>query len=487
MKILNLKILARAIGSLLFVETGMLLLCMCVSLIYREQDFKAFILSAAITFLLGFALRYAGRKSSLVLARRDAYIIVAFTWIIFSAFGMLPFLLTGSCSNISDAFFETVSGFTTTGSTIICHVESLSHGILFWRSLTHWTGGLGIVIFTMSIMPAAGEAGIRLFSAEATGPTHEKLHPRIRTTVNWLFLLYFFITLICGIALWLCGMDVFDSVNHALATTSTGGFSTHSESILYYHSSAIEYVETFFMFISGINFLLLFLVFQRRSIKALTGNTECRFYFVTVFIASLAACLALIFKDGHTVSDSIRLALFNVVSIQTTTGFTSDSLQTWWAPIQQVLLIVMIIGGCAGSTAGGAKCVRTITLLKAAMNHFRQMLHPNAFMPVRVNGFTVSEQTERALLGFIFWYAVLTGAATLFFSALSLSFPQAINLTICCLSNIGVSNALSCSPDIPLSDLPAIGKWVCSFLMLAGRLEFYPLLLIFTRSFWVKN
>ena len=487
MPVLNYKILARTIGSLLFVEAGMFLICLAVSAIYKEQDIMPFAFSALLAFFIGFILKYLGRNSGKVLNRRDAFFVVAVTWIIFSAIGMLPFLMTGTCLNVSDAFFETMSGFTTTGSTILHNLESLPHGILFWRSLTHWVGGLGIVIFTMALLPATGESNIRLFSAEATGPTHEKLHPRIRTTVKWLFSLYFLLTFVCTAALWGCGMNLFDSINHAMSTISTGGFSTHDNGIAYFHSSVIEYVETAFMFLSGINFFLLYLIFQKKNIRLLLHDSEFRFYFICILVTVGIASGTLMYFNGYTPEHAIRAALFNIISVQTTTGFVSENIAFWWHPVWFFLFFMIITGGCAGSTSGGVKCIRILTLGKTATTHFRHLLHPNAYMPVRVNRSIVSEAVEQGLLAFLTMYGVLLIVGTLCFSAMGLSFFDSINTVICCISNIGATDGLSYTPVTNLFTLSATGKWICSFLMLAGRLEIFPLLLPLVPAFWKNN
>jgi trk system potassium uptake protein TrkH len=484
---LNIKILFRAIGSLFLVETGMFLVCLIMSLCYGETDTSAFLYSALIAFFLGFVLKYLGRNSGNSLSQRDAFLIVTLTWIIFSLMGMLPLLFTGACTNTADAFLENMSGFTTTGVTILSNIDSLPHGTLFWRSMTHWIGGLGIIFFTIAILPTAGESNIRLFSAEATGPTHEKLHPRISTTAKWMFSLYFLLTLACAFCLWLAGMNVFDSINHAMSTTATGGFSTHSDGIMFYHSPAIEYVEIVFMFLSGINFPLLYLIFKRKSITTLIKNNEFDFYLLTVLAVSAVAAIALVFYSKYPVERAIRAALFNVISVQTTTGFVSENFSLWWRPFWICLFFSMVTGSCAGSTAGGIKCVRMLTLFKTAMKHFRQLLHPNAFMLVRVNHTTVTETIERSLLAFLFWYFALIVIGTFALSAMSVPIFDSINIITSCISNIGAIDGNVYSPITNIYTLPACAKWVCSFMMLAGRLEIFPILLPLLPSFWENN
>ena len=484
---LNFRILSRTIGSLLFVETGMFLLCLIMAVVYKEADLTAFALSAAVAFGLGLVLKYVGRRSGKTLGRRDAFFIVATTWIIFSSLGVLPMILSGVCTNLTDAFFESISGFTTTGTTVFSNVDLLPHGILLWRSLTQWIGGLGIVIFTMALLPATGESNIRLFSAEATGPTHERLHPRIATTVKWLFSLYIMLTLLCALCLSLCGLDVFDSINHAMSTTATGGFSTHTDGLLYFRNPAVEYVTALFMLLSGINFPLLYLLMQKRRMSTVLANNELRFYLYSILLLFLAATAALILHSHYAPLEAVRSALFHVISIQTTTGFVTDRFAAWWHPMWFVLFFVMITGGCAGSTSGGVKCIRVLTLMRTATNQFRQMLHPNAFLPIKVNQITMSSAMERGLLAFIFWYVLLLLAGTLVFSFLGLPFFQGINVAVCCLSNVGLCDAVVYAPMSELTLAPEAGKWMCAFLMLAGRLEIFPLLLPLAPAFWKEN
>lgn len=484
---LDIKILFRAIGSLFLVETGMFLICLIISLGYQETDTLAFLYSTLITFVTGIILRYVGRNSKNILSKRNAFLVVTLTWIIFSLMGMLPLLLTGSCTNVADAFLENMSGFTTTGVTILPNIDSLPHGILFWRSLTHWIGGLGIIFFTIAILSTGGESNIRLFSAEATGPTHEKLHPRISTTAKWMISLYFLLTMSCALCLWIAGMNIFDSINHAMSTTATGGFSTHSEGIMFYHSPAIEYVEIVFMFLSGINFPLMFLILKRKSLKMLIKNNEFNFYLFTVLAVSAIAAIALILYSKYPTEKAIRAALFNVISVQTTTGFASENFSLWWRPFWIFLFFSMLTGSCAGSTAGGIKCIRMLTIVKTAIKHFRQLLHPNALILVRINHTTVTENGERSLLAFIFWYFTLIAMGTFALSTMNISIFDSLNIITSCISNIGVIDGNVYSPVTNLCQLPALGKWVCSFIMLAGRLEIFPILLPLLPTFWKNN
>lgn len=486
---LHYKILARTIGILLFVEAMMMLLCCGVALFYKEQDVYTFAYSFLITTGVSIALRIVGRHSGNSLNRRESFFIVATTWMDFSILGMIPFLWGGYCPTVADAFFETMSGFTSTGSSVITDVERCSHAILFWRSLSQWVGGLGIVFFTLAFLPSGGkgENGIRLFAAESTGLTREKIHPRISTTVKWLFSLYVALTLLCAVCLWGCGMSIFDSINHAMATTSTGGFSTRNLGIRFYNSAAIEYVITVFMFLSGVSFYLLYTTFHRHSLLPLRQSGEFRFYLTSVVVISVVSGVSLIINSGYTVEHAVRSALFNVVSLHTSTGFVSDNFQLWWHPIWFFLFFAMITGACAGSTSGGIKCIRMDTLVKTAINQFQHLLHPQLFRPVRIGSRTITPALEQALLAFVFWYIVSLFGGTILLSVQHISFLDSLSIAVSCLGNVGATDGTIFSPINNLYALPHFGKWVCSFLMLAGRLELFPVLLPLLPAFWKKN
>lgn len=483
---LNIKILLRIVGSLFLVEAGMFLLCLIISLCYGEADSGAFLYAVLLSGILGFILKCAGRHSGNRLNRRDAVLTVSFIWIVFSLMGMVPMLLSGTCTNVTDAFFENMSGFTTTGASVLSNVDAVPHGLLFWRSMTQWVGGIGIIFFTIVILAPTGESSVRLFSAEATGPTFEKLHPRVRTTAKWMFSIYMFLTLSCTVCLWISGMNLFDALNHAMCTIATGGFSTHSAGIMYYHSAAIEYVEIFFMFISGVNFALLCLSFKKKSLMVLLKDSEYKFYLITFLSVSAIAAAAMIIHSGRPFWEAVRSALFNVITIQTTTGYASEDFSFWWRPVWIALFFVMISGACARSTSGGLKCIRMLTFVRITVNHFRQMLHPNAYMPVRINHITVTETAERGLIAFTFAYFILIALGTFILSVEDISFFDSVNIVTSCISNIGVVDGKIYSPVANLADLSAVSKWTCSFLMLVGRLEIFPILLPLIPAFW-KN
>lgn len=482
---INRKMILRVMGSLLLIETVMLMLCAGISLLYQEDDLASFLLTAAITTIIGSLLYLYGRKADKELSRKDGYIIVTFSWIIVSAFGMLPYYLSNYIPDITNAFFESISGFTSTGSSILDNIEEFPHGLLFWRSLTQWIGGLGIVFFTIAVLPFFGVTGVQLFAAEATGLSHDKVHPRIGVTAKWIWLIYIGLTLVESILLRFGGMSFFDSICHSLATTSTGGFSTKQSSIAFYKSRYIEYVVTLFMFLSGINFSL-YILFLNGKFKKLRDEGELKLYLFSVLFFSTFIALILYFVDNEPLEYSIRSALFQVASIHTSTGFATADYMTWQPVVWGALFITMIIGACAGSTSGGIKGIRLLILGKITRNEFKRILHPNAVLPVRINKTVIPDTIQSIVLAFLFLYFSFMFMSILIFQALGLEFKEAVGIAISSISNSGPGLGRF-GPSFSWSALPNIAKWWASFLMLLGRLELFSVLLILTPGFWRKN
>ncbi len=482
---INSKMILNVMGSLLLIETAMLLLCSGISFFYQEDDLYSFLITAGITVVCGLLLYFYGRKGSKELNRKDGYIIVTFSWITVSTFGMLPFYLSGYIPSITDAFFESISGFTSTGSSILDNIEEFPHALLFWRSLTQWIGGLGIVFFTIAVLPFLGVSGVQLFAAEATGLTHEKVHPRIGITAKWIWLIYLGLTLAEVILLYIGDMSLFDSVCHSLATTSTGGFSTKQSSIAFYNSRYIEYIITLFMFLSGINFSL-YILFISGRFKKLREEEELKLYIASVLFFSAIVTISLYFTNDESLEYSIRTALFQIVSIHTSTGFATADYMTWQPIAWGVLLIVMITGACAGSTSGGIKCIRLLILGKITKNEFKRILHPNAVLPVRVNKTVIPNTIQSTVLAFLFLYFTFMFVSILVFQELGLELDEAVGIAISSISNTGPGLG-KFGPAFSWSALPDVIKWWASFLMLLGRLELFSVLLIFTPRFWKKS
>lgn len=482
---INLKIIYKIVGSLLFIEAALLLICLGIALSYGEEDTVAFGVSVGVTALCGLLLRLMAHDSDNTLSRRDAYLVVALSWVIFSLFGTLPFLLSGYITNFTDAFFETMSGFTTTGATVIDHIDGFPHALLFWRSLTQWIGGLGIVFFTIALLPSLVGGSVKVFAAEATGPIKTKLHPRLSTSAKWIWIVYLLITVLCCASLCAVGMDVFDSVNYSMSTAATGGFATKSALVLF--TPQVEYVITLFCFVSGINFTLLYASATKFRPGMLLKNSEFRFYLTLVVVLTLFVAGELVWSNHYTVEHALRSAVFHIVSFITTTGLVNDDAGRWPQVTWAALAVCMFFGACSGSTSGGFKCVRGVMLLKAIRNEFKQILHPNAVLPLRIDGVNVPNTKRLTLLSFLTIYIMLGLVCTFAMITSGVDFGNAMAITLSCLSNVGPTLGLDIGPAMSWSMLPDFAKWVCAVLMLIGRLEIFTVLVIFTPEFWKEN
>ncbi len=483
---INKKIIFRALGFLLYVQAGFLILSLGVSIYYGEDDMWAFVISLLINLMVASASHYYGKGAERIISRKDGYVIVASAWFVSSLLGMLPYLISGYIKDVSDAFFESMSGFTSTGATILDNIESFPHGLLFWRSLTEWIGGLGIVFFTIAILPMIGSGGVKLFAAEASVVNRDKVNPRIGITAKWIWSIYIGLTISQAFLLFFSGMNVFDSICHALTTCSTGGFSTKQASIAYFQSPRIEYITICFMFLSGINYSLLYVALLRGKLKRLMSNTEFQYYVCIMVIAVVIVTIGLLVGGESGFEESFRKALFQVVAIQTSTGFMSDDYMLWTPSLWMLLSMLMIVGSCAGSTSGGIKCVRIAIMSKVAHNEFRHFVHPNAVIPVRINRQVVSVNTKNIVLAFIFTYLVVLFVCWLLLMALGMNFTEAYGAVVSCLGNTGPALG-SCGPAYSYSAIPTAAKWACSALMLTGRLELFTILLLFLPSFWKRH
>lgn len=482
---INFKTIIRIIGILLLLETVMFLVCSSVSFYYRESDMLDFWKAGGITAGIGLLLAALGKGGERQLTRRDGYVLVSFAWVAFSLFGMLPFYIGGYIPDIADAFFETMSGFSSTGATILDDIESLPHGILFWRSMTQWIGGLGIIMFTIAVLPIFGVSGLQVFAAEASGPTHDKVHPRIGITAKWIWSIYTGITTLLVCLLMLGGMDWFDSICHAFATTGTGGFSTKQASVAYYNSPYIEYVISIFMFISGINFTLV-LLFVNRKFKKFIGNAELKFYFGSVVLFTAVIAIVLYYTSPMGMEESFRKSLFQVISLHTSTGFATDDYMQWTPVLWGLLTIIMLMGACAGSTTGGLKCIRMVILTKVSRNEFKHILHPNAILPVRINKQVISPSIVSTVLAFCFIYISIIVIGTLLMMAMGVGAEESMGCVISSIGNMGPGLGET-GPAYSWNALPDAAKWLLSFLMLLGRLELFTVLLLFTPDFWKRN
>ncbi len=483
----NFRIISKIIGSLLFIEAFFMSSCALMAFSYHEDDLMAFLMSLLLTFGSGFFFLYLGRNSENSLSRRDAYVVVTAAWVVFSFFGMFPFLIHGSITNVTDAYFETMSGFSTTGATILDDVECLPHAILFWRSLMQWIGGLGIVFFTIAILPSLVGGSVKVFAAEATGPIKAKMHPRLSTTAKWIWSIYLILTFACGLSFWTAGINWFEALNYSMTTTATGGFSIHNESTEFFHSPTIDYISITFQFLSGINFTLLYITIFKMKLKSLFTNSEFRLYISIMAGATLWIMYLLISRMDYDFEHAFRSALFQVVSFMTTTGMFNEDAGTWPHVTWVILGVVMYLGACAGSTSGGFKCIRGVMLLKVVRNNFRQSLHPNAVLPVKVNGQNIPQSKLITLFAFFTLTMLMILVTATIMIVAGIDNTNAITIALSCVSNVGPTLGTQIGPVMSWSILPEYIKWILCLLMLMGRLEIMTVLVLFTRSFWKEN
>ncbi len=480
----NFKVVGYILGILLLIEGIFMLFSIPVSLIYHEHEAYSILVSGIITMFAGALLWFSCRISDKSIGKREGYIIVSAGWVIFSVFGAIPFVITGSIPSYTDAFFETMSGFTTTGASILTDVEKMSHALLFWRSLTQWLGGMGIIVLSLVVLPILGIGGMQLFTAEVPGPTPDKLHPRIKETAKRLWAIYVIFTLAETIFLMFGGMNLFDAINHSFTTMATGGYSTKNASIAHFNSPFIHYIITLFMILAGVNFSLSYLAMHRKFRQVLR-NEEFRFYisFIAVFTVLITIVLASTINQPF--EQSFRESLFQVVSIMTTTGYaTTDYLA--WIPIGSVLLFtLMFFGGSAGSTGGSIKIVRVVLLLKNSFLELKRLIHPNAVIPVRLNSQAVTPQIVTNVLAFASFYILTVMLSVIVISFMGYDLDTSFGAAAATLGNIGPGIG-EVGPAFNYAHFPVFGKWFLSFLMLIGRLELFTVLILFTPHFWKK-
>jgi len=478
----NIRLVVKLLSILLSIEGFALLISAAVAFIYKGGDTMSFITSAGITFAAGLLCYLIGRNSkSSKISKREGFVFVSLVWILFSFFGMLPFYLGGYIPSVTDAFFETMSGFTTTGATILTQIEVLPHGILFWRCFMHWIGGMGIILLSIAFMPMLHLGNFQLFTAESPGPTYDKLHPRISETSRILWYVYIVLTAFEIISLCLAGMNVFDAVCHSFSTMGTGGFSTKDNSIAYWNSPTIEGIIIIFMIIASSNFPLLYWVFTLKY-KKIKGNEEFGTYIFIILFFSLFLTVFLSFSKGYPALESLRTSLFHIVSLISTTGFTTTPGYADWGDLPFcILLIVMLIGGMAGSTAGGIKVARLLICFKFSLNEFKKSVHPNAIFPVRYNGKLLPATTVTNVIGFVLVYFLLVFAGTVCLASMGLTFDESLGCVISCIGDVGPGFGRFISN---YAAVPDAGKWILSFLMLTGRLEIFTILLLFFPNFW---
>lgn len=462
-----------------------MVLPLLIDLIYKENQSLGLLISIAITAGSGLLMNLLCRgNNKRELSHREGFAIVAFAWLSATFFGSLPYLFTGSLKSFTDAWFETASGFTTTGSTILTDIEKHSHAILFWRCLTQWMGGMGIIVLSLAVLPFLGIGGMQLYKAEVPGPTADKLRPRISQTARILWEVYVLLSGVEVLLLFLGGMNLFDAFCHTFSTMATGGFSPKNASIEFYRNPFIEYVITFFMFMAGVNFSLHYRTLKG-NLKYLWQDEEFCFY-ISLTLVSTFIVTFIIWKDiPESFEKAFRLSIFQVVSILTTTGFCTADFEKWPISSQLLLLFLMFIGGCAGSTGGAIKCIRIYILLKQGFKELRQIIHPHAVIPVKLGGKIISPDTLSGVWGLFFLYLIIFVIASLLLALLGVDFLTSISAVAATLGNVGPGLG-TVGPAENFAHLPATAKWILSFCMLLGRLEIYTLLVLFAPEFWRK-
>lgn len=485
---INLPAIFRVLGWLLIMEALFMAAPLVVGLVYEEWvAVEAMLYSMLITAGVGAAMTFGLKPKSMDMHKREGILLTPVVWVFFSAFGMLPFFFTHSIDNVASAFMETMSGFTTTGLTVITDVEVLPKAVLFWRAMMHWVGGMGIILFSLAVLPMLNHSGgMQLFNAEVTGITHDKLRPRISSTAKGLWMVYIALTGMLCVLLWAGPMNFFDAVCHSMSALSTGGFSTKNASIAWWDSTYVDLAVTIFMFLGGVNFALIYHAACGNT-RALSSNATFRWHAGTVLVAT-AMCVAYILMagtDGRSVWHIIVDALFTCTSAITTTGFIVTDFEAWGQFVIMVLCIIMFFGSCAGSTSGGAKIDRMELMAKNIKNELYRVLHPNSVVNVRINQRVVPYDVVTKAIVFLGIYLSIIVLGTLTLTAFSIPMEEAFFSSVSALSNVGLGVGTATGGCFAV--YPDAAKWVMSFMMLLGRLELFTLLVIFTSNFWVKN
>ncbi len=481
---INIALVIRVIGLLVLIEAIFMLIPAATCLIYGESDYLAFLISIAAAAVTG-GLMMCVRPKTSSMKKREGFLLTSFTWIFFSAFGMLPFLLGNVDINVSDAFFESMSGFTTTGASVLV-VSQLSHGIILWRCLMQWIGGMGIILFTLAVVPMLNHSGgMQMFNAEVTGITHDKLRPRVSQTAKGLWAVYVVLTLLLFLFL-LCGpMDTYESLCHAFSTMSTGGFSTRDESIGAWDSNYIDVVLIVFMFLGGVNFGLIYKA-AHGEFKPLALNDSFKTYLRVIGLMMVGFVICILAHGQYNGWDSITIdPLFQIISTITSTGYTVNNFEAWGTTVLAMVFLMMFFGACAGSTSGGAKIDRMLFLVKNTRNEVARALTPNTIFTVRINGHVVAMEVVSKVIAFLCIYLITIVIGGIVLTALGIPLVDSFFSAFSCMSNTGLGAGVTGyggSYDV----VPSAGKWVLSFIMLIGRLEIFTVLVMFQRSFWFK-
>jgi trk system potassium uptake protein TrkH len=495
---LNFKAVAGTLGVLLFFLGVSLAIPTAVALGYREASWVSFAGTAFFSLVVGGLAWQSWGRDLDQLRIREGFAIVATAWLVLSLIGAFPYVLSGEIPSYTDAFFETMSGFTTTGASILGgpgapQIEEISHGLLFWRSLTQWLGGMGIIVLALAVLPILGVGGMQLFKAEVPGPSADKLTPRVRETAKRLWMIYVGLTVLQAMLL-MRAMSPFDAITHALSTMATGGFSTRNTSVGYFESAYVEWITTLFMYLAGVSFVLHYRLLKREA-RGVFRNTELRIYTLVIVLSTLLVSLSTWspvmnlmntaggYSGYASFGEALRAGAFQVTTIATTTGFVTADYVVWPPLAVAVIFLLFFLGGMAGSTSGGIKVVRQVVLFENSFREIRRLLHPNAVIPLRLNGRVVPSEVIREVLSFVILYLALVILGTIVLAFFGLDLLSALGAAASCLGNIGPAFG-TLGPTASYAAIPDVAKWFLAILMMAGRLEIFTVLILFVPGFW---
>jgi trk system potassium uptake protein TrkH len=482
---MNFKVIIHLTGSVLVIISAFMLSGVIVSVIYDQPDLLAMSLSVFITLVSGLIMHFATKSNKKEPMRhRDVFGSVTICWLTVSLFGALPYILSGTFDSFTNAYFEAVSGFTTTGATVITDIEAMPLGVLFWRHMTQWIGGMGIILFALAVLPFLGSGGLQLFKAEAPEITVDRLRPRIIDTAKVLWYIYAFFTFIAFLLYLSGGMSVYDALCHALTTLATGGFSTKNASLAHFDSRYIEGVATLLMFMAGVNYSLYFSAFKGK-LGRFWESSEFRFYIGVTFTAIALITWSELGETYQGIGQALRFASFQAVSITTGTGYTTADYEGWRHFSQILLVILMFFGGMIGSTSGGMKQVRVLLMLKQGYRELYQLIHPHAVTTVKLDNKPYSKELLGSIWGFLFLFLMMCVLGTLALSAMGIDYITSVSTVISAMSNVGPALGQA-GPTENYFGLPTAAKWVLAFLMLVGRLEVYTVIILFVPHFWKK-
>ncbi len=482
---MNIRLILNVISIALVFISLFMIFPVTVSLIYGQSDIIPLAESFFITFVSGISLYFLTRKHKREeIKHREAFVIVTFTWIVMSFFGSIPFMLTETFHTFTDAYFESMAGFTTTGASVLNNIENAPLGILFWRSMIQWIGGMGIIVFALAILPMLRTGGMQLFKAEVPEISVDKLRPRIIDTAKALWLIYIILTTIDTVLLFAAGMSLYDAICHAFTTMATGGFSTKDKSIAHFKSPTIEYITSIFMFLAGVNYSLHFYIFKGKM-SHLWKSSELRFYLSVVAIATVLIATNIWILSSQSLNNSLRYSLFQVVSLMTTTGYTTADYEKWSSFAQIILIIIMFFGGMIGSTGGGMKQVRVLLMLKQGYREMYQLIHPRAVTSLKLDDKFLDKEILGSIWGLIFLFLGVCVIATICLAATGTDVITSATTVISAICNVGPALG-DAGPTENYASIPAGGKWILIFCMLTGRLEVYTVLILFVPRFWKK-